>query len=69
MVCMAFDPADVARTVSLDSEEITARGTIARRLFYESSILILFLIIIIFRYVCGIVYGKRYSNKKHHVQP
>ena len=64
-----FDPEDVARTVSLDSEEITARGTIARRLFYESSILILFLIIIFFRYVCGIVYGKRYSNKKHHVQP
>ena len=63
-----FDPKDVARTVSMDSEEITARGTISRRLFCESSILILFLIIIVFRYVCGIVYGKRYSNKKHHVQ-
>ena len=63
-----FDPKDVARTVSMDSEEITARGTISRRLFCESSILILFLIIIVFRYVCGIVYGKRYSSRKHHVQ-
>ena len=64
-----FGPEDVARTVAMDSEELTARGTIAQRLFYESSILLVFLIIILFRYVCGIVYGKRYSNKKHHVQP
>ncbi len=57
-----FDPEDVAGTVSMDSEEITARGTIAQRLFYESSILLLFLIIIIFRYVCGIIYGRRYGT-------
>ena len=57
-----FDPEDVAGTVSMDSEEITARGTIAQRLFYESSILLLFLIIIIFRYVCGIIYGRRYGS-------
>ncbi|HIZ87174.1 MAG TPA: DoxX family protein [Candidatus Coprenecus pullistercoris] len=63
-----FSPDDVSRTVNMDSEEMTARGTIAQRLFYESSILLLFLIIIIFRYVCGIVYGKRYLNSKHHVR-
>ncbi|HIZ85286.1 MAG TPA: DoxX family protein [Candidatus Coprenecus stercoravium] len=63
-----FGPDDVAKSVEMDSEEVTARGTIAQRLFYESSILLLFLIIIIFRYVCGIVYGKRYLNSKHHVR-
>lgn len=54
-----FGPEDVRRTFSMDSEELTARETISQRLFYESSILMMFLIIIIFRYVCGIVYGKR----------
>lgn len=54
-----FDPKDVSRIFSMDSEELTARETISQRLFYESSILLLFLIIIIFRYVCGIVYGKK----------
>lgn len=58
-----FDPADVAWVFSMDSEEVTARGTISQRLFYESSILILFLVIIVFRYVCGIIYGKRNASK------
>lgn len=59
-----FSPEDVSRTFSLDSEELTARETISQRLFYEVSILILFLVIVIFRYVCGIIYGKRYSGKQ-----
>ena len=57
-----FSPGDVPLTFSLDTEEITAREIISRRLFYESSILLLFLIIIIFRYVCGIIYGRRFSR-------
>lgn len=59
-----FSSEDVSRTFSLDSEELTARETISQRLFYEVSILILFLVIVIFRYVCGIIYGKRYSGKQ-----
>lgn len=50
------------RTFMMDTEEITARETIAQRLFYESSIVLLFLVIIIFRYVCGIIYGRKYSE-------
>ena len=46
----------------MDTEEVTARETIAQRLFYESSILLLFLVIIIFRYVCGIVYGRKFRG-------
>lgn len=64
-----FAPEDVRGIVSQDSEELTAKGTIARRLFCESSILVLFLVIIIFRYVCGIIYGKRYGKKKQDVKP
>lgn len=59
-----FSPEDVSRTFVLDSEEVTARETISQRLFYEVSILTLFLVIVIFRYVCGIIYGKRYSIKQ-----
>ena len=59
-----FSLEDVSRTFVLDSEEVTARETISQRLFYEVSILILFLVIVIFRYVCGIIYGKRYSIKQ-----
>lgn len=55
-----FSPEDVGRTFRMDTEEVTARGIIAQRLFQESSILLVFLVIIIFRYVCGIVYGKKY---------
>lgn len=58
-----FDPADVTWAFSMDSEEVTARGIISRRLFYECSILMLFLVIIVFRYVCGIVYGKRNAGR------
>lgn len=54
-----FGPDDVSLTFSMDSEELTARETISQRLFYELSILLVFLIIIIFRYVCGIIYGKK----------
>ena len=57
-----FSPEDVRRTFRMDTEEVTARETIAQRLFYESSILLLFLIIIIFRYVCGIVYGRKFRG-------
>ena len=41
---------------------MTARATIAQRLFFEASFLILFLVIVIFRYVCGIVYGRRFHG-------
>ena len=57
-----FSPEDVRRTFRMDTEEVTARETIAQRLFYESSILLLFLVIIIFRYVCGIVYGRKFRG-------
>ncbi len=57
-----FSPDDVRRTFMMDTEEVTARETIAQRLFYESSIVLLFLIIIIFRYVCGIIYGRKYGK-------
>lgn len=57
-----FSPEDVRRTFRMDTEEVTARETIAQRLFYESSILLLFLVIIIFRYVCGIVYGQKFRG-------
>lgn len=57
-----FSPEDVSRSFRLDSEEVAARETIAQRLFYEVSILILFLVIVIFRYVCGIVYGGRFHG-------
>lgn len=57
-----FSPENVRRTFRMDTEEVTARGIIAQRLFYESSVLLLFLVIIIFRYVCGIVYGKKYAG-------
>ncbi len=56
-----FDEEVVESTMSRDSEEIMAKSTIYRRLFYESSVLLMFLVIIIFRYVCGIIYGKKYS--------
>ena len=57
-----FSPEDVRRTFRMDTEEVTARETIAQRLFYESSILMLFLVIIIFRYVCGIIYGRKFHR-------
>ena len=57
-----FSPEDVSRSFRLDSEEVAARETIAQSLFYEVSILILFLVIVIFRYVCGIVYGRRFHG-------
>lgn len=57
-----FSPDDVGRTFRMDTEEITARETISQRLFYESSILLLFLVIIIFRYICGIIYGRKFRG-------
>lgn len=57
-----FSPEDVRRTFRMDTEEVTARETIAQRLFYESSILLLFLVIVIFRYVCSIVYGRKFRG-------
>lgn len=59
-----FDPENAARALTMDSEELTAKGIIAQRLFYESSILMLVLVIIVFRYVCGIIYGRRFSDRK-----
>lgn len=53
----------VGKIFAEDSEEIAAKGIIFQRLFYESAILLIFLVLVVFRYVCGIVY----SPKKNEV--
>lgn len=54
-----FRPKAIGDIMRKDSEEVAARGIISQRIFYESSLLLIFIIIILFRYVCGIVYGRR----------
>lgn len=54
-----FKPDQIGRTVMADSEEIAAMGIIWQRLFYESAILLIFLVLVLFRYVCGMVYNPK----------
>ncbi len=56
-----FDMKDVISTMSQDYEEVMAKGTINRRLFYELAVFLMFLIVILFRYICSIIYGKHYK--------
>lgn len=53
-----FDSAAAESALAKDAEVITASGCIRQHVFYELSILIIFIIIILFRYICGILYGK-----------
>ena len=53
------NPQKIKETLTIDSEELTAKVSIGQRLFYEMSILLIFLIIVMFRYICGIIYGIR----------
>ncbi len=57
-----FDSKRVLSIMAQDSEELMARETIFRRLFFESSVLLMLLILILFRFVCGIIYGKKLSS-------
>ncbi len=57
-----FDAQTVEEAMSQDSEELIARGTINRRLFYEMTVLLMILILVIFRYICGVLYGRKYAN-------
>ncbi len=54
-----FRPGSIRNTLEKDSEEVAARGIISQRIFYESTLILIFLIIILFRYVCGIIYGRK----------
>ncbi len=56
-----FDAEAVKVAMSQDSEELMAQGTIYRRLFYEMTVLLMIMILIIFRYVCGVLYGRQYA--------
>lgn len=54
-----FEPEDIKSILTTDPEEISARSNIYHHLVYEVALLLIFLVIIIFRYVCGIIYGKK----------
>ncbi len=49
----------VGEVIREDPDEVAARVKISQQLFYELSILFVFISIILFRYVCGIIYGKK----------
>lgn len=51
----------LSQSLNTDAEEITLMESVRQTLVYECSILIIFLIIILFRYVCGIIYGKKFK--------
>ena len=55
-----FTPEDLADAIRKDAEEITLMESVHQTLVYECSILIIFFIIILFRYVCGIIYGQKF---------
>ncbi len=57
-----FGKEAVEVAMSQDSEELMAQGTIYRRLFYEMTVLLMILILVIFRYICGVLYGRKYAN-------
>ncbi len=54
-----YTPKEIFDAVKTDSEEITLLESVRQTLVYELSILIIFLIIILFRYISGIIYGKK----------
>ena len=51
----------LSQSLNTDAGEITLMESVRQTLVYECSILIIFLIIILFRYVCGIIYGKKFK--------
>jgi hypothetical protein len=55
-----FTSEDLADAIRKDAEEITLMESVHQTLVYECSILIIFFIIILFRYVCGIIYGQKF---------
>lgn len=56
-----FDPKEIIPIIETDTEEITLTGSVRQTLIYELCILTIFFIIIIFRYICGIIYGKKFK--------
>lgn len=54
-----LSPDAAAKVMSMDSEIVMSRDIIKRQLIYEISIVAIFFSIILMRYICGIIYGRR----------
>ncbi len=54
-----FTVEDLIKDISDESEDMTVFETIRHRLVYEVILLFLLVVIILFRYICGIIYGKK----------
>ena len=59
-----LESSNMKSVLEKDPEVVTASECIKEHLFIELSILIIFIIIILFRYICGILYGKTNGYKK-----
>ncbi len=53
------DVAQIRNVINRDPDDVSADETILQQLVNELSIIFIFLSIIVFRYICGIIYGKK----------